>query len=56
MGLAAAGRGPAEDQENVMRALGYVTAVVMAAAGAVLGVLAVKAVPGGRRYRPMRKR
>jgi hypothetical protein len=38
-----------------MRTLGYVAAVVMAAAGAVLGVLAVKSVPDARRYLAMRK-
>jgi hypothetical protein len=55
MGLALAGRGPAEEQENVMRTLGYVAAVVLAAAGATLGVLAVKSVPDVRRYLAIRK-
>jgi hypothetical protein len=38
-----------------MRALGYATAVTLAAAGAALGVLAVKALPEMRRYMAMRK-
>ena len=38
-----------------MRILGYVTAITMAAAGAVLGVLVVKALPDARRYVAMRK-
>jgi Family of unknown function (DUF6893) len=38
-----------------MRTLGYATAVVMAAAGAGLGVLAVKSAPDVRRYLAMRK-
>ena len=38
-----------------MRTLGYVTAITMAAAGAVLGVLAVKSLPDARRYVAMRK-
>jgi len=38
-----------------MRALGYVTDITMAAAGTVLGVLAVRALPDARRYVAMRK-
>ncbi len=38
-----------------MRILGYVAAVVLAAAGAALGVLAVKSLPDVRRYLAMRK-
>jgi hypothetical protein len=38
-----------------MRTLGYVTAVTMAAAGAVLGVMAVKSLPEARRYLAIRK-
>ena len=38
-----------------MRTLGYVTAITMAAAGAVLGVLALKSLPDARRYVAMRK-
>jgi hypothetical protein len=38
-----------------MRTLGYVAAVVLAAAGATLGVLAVKSVPDVRRYLAIRK-
>lgn len=39
----------------MMRALGYVTAITLAAAGIVLGVIAVKALPETRRYLAMRK-
>jgi hypothetical protein len=42
-------------QEKVMRTLGYVTAVTMAAAGTVLGVMAVKSLPEARRYMAIRK-
>jgi hypothetical protein len=38
-----------------MRALGYATAVTMAAAGVALGVLAVKTLPEMRRYLAIRK-
>ena len=37
-----------------MRVLGYVTVIEMVAAGAVLGVLAVKALPDAWRYIEMR--
>jgi len=39
----------------MMRVLGYVTVIEMVAAGAVLGVLVVKALPDARRYIEMRK-
>jgi len=39
----------------MMRALVYVTAITLTAAGIVLGVLAVKAIPETRRYLAMRK-
>jgi hypothetical protein len=39
----------------MMRALGYATAITLTAAGIVLGVLAVKAIPETRRYLAMRK-
>jgi hypothetical protein len=39
----------------MMRTLGYVTAVTMAAAGAALGVMAVKSLPEARRYMAIRK-
>jgi hypothetical protein len=42
-------------QEEIMRALGYATAVTMAAAGVALGVLAVTSLPDMRRYLAMRK-
>jgi hypothetical protein len=48
-------RGSAEEQEKVMRTLGYVTAITMAAAGTALGILAVKSLPEVRRYVAMRK-
>jgi hypothetical protein len=38
-----------------MRALGYATAVTMAAAGVAIGVLAVKTLPEMRRYLAIRK-
>jgi hypothetical protein len=38
-----------------MQTLGYVTAITMAAAGAALGVLAVKSLPDVRRYVAMTK-
>jgi len=38
----------------MMRALGYATAITMAAAGIALGVLAVTALPDLRRYLAMR--
>jgi hypothetical protein len=42
-------------QEKLMRTLGYVTAITMAAAGIALGVLAVKSLPDVRRYVAMTK-
>jgi len=38
-----------------MQILGYVTAITIAAAGAALGVLAVKSLPDVRRYVAMTK-
>jgi hypothetical protein len=49
------GHGPAEEQEDIMRTLGYVAAIAMATAGAGLGLLAVKSVPDVRRYMAIRK-
>jgi uncharacterized protein DUF6893 len=46
---------PAESRRKLMRALGYATAITLAAAGTALGVLAVKALPEMRRYMAMRK-
>jgi Family of unknown function (DUF6893) len=37
-----------------MRTLGYVTTITMAAAGMVLGVVAVRSLPDVRRYVAMR--
>jgi len=48
-------RGPAEKQKEIMRTLGYVTTIVMAAAAAALGLLAVKSLPDVRRYLKWRK-
>jgi hypothetical protein len=48
-------RGPAEEQEKVMRTLGYLAAITMAAAGTALGVVAVRSLPEVRRYVAMRK-
>jgi UPF0716 family protein affecting phage T7 exclusion len=39
----------------MMRTLGYVTTIALAVAAAVLGLLAVKALPDARRYIEMRK-
>ena len=44
-----------ESNEEMMHALGYVTAFTLAAAGIALGVLAVKSLPETRRYLAMRK-
>jgi hypothetical protein len=48
-------RTPPESKEEMMRALGYVTAIALTAAGIGLGVVAVKALPETRRYLAMRK-
>jgi hypothetical protein len=42
-------------RRKMMRALGYVTVIEMAAAGAVLGLLVIKGLPDARRYLEMRK-
>jgi hypothetical protein len=47
--------GPAEEQEEVMRAFGYVTVITMAAAGTALGLVAVRSLPEVRRYIATRK-
>jgi Family of unknown function (DUF6893) len=39
----------------MMRTLGYVAAITMAAAGAALGLVAVRSLPEVRRYIAMRK-
>jgi hypothetical protein len=44
-----------ESNEEMMRALGYVTTITLTAAGIGLGVLAVKSLPETRRYLAMRK-
>ena len=46
---------PPESRRKLMRALGYVTAITLTAAGIALGVVAVKALPETRRYLAMRK-
>jgi hypothetical protein len=48
-------RGPAEEQEKVMRILGYVAAITVAAAGTAVGLVAVRSLPEARRYVAMRK-
>jgi hypothetical protein len=39
----------------MMQKLGYVTAITMAAAGAALGVMAVRSLPDVRRYVAMKE-
>jgi hypothetical protein len=53
--IAGQGRFLAESRRKMMRALGYATAITLAAAGTALGVLAVKALPEMRRYAAMRR-
>jgi uncharacterized protein DUF6893 len=43
------------EQEEMMRTLGYVTAITMAVGAAALGVVAVRSLPDVRRYVAMRK-
>jgi hypothetical protein len=43
------------NRRKVMQKLGYVTAITMAAAGAALGVMAVRSLPDVRRYVAMKK-
>jgi hypothetical protein len=43
------------NRRKMMRKLGYVTAITMAAAGAALGVMAVRSLPDARRYVAMKK-
>jgi hypothetical protein len=43
------------NRRKMMQTLGYVTAVTMAAAGAALGVMAVRSLPEVRRYMAMKK-
>jgi hypothetical protein len=44
-----------KSMRKVMRALGYVTAITMAAAGTALGLVAVRSLPEARRYIAMRR-
>jgi hypothetical protein len=44
-----------KNRRKVMQKLGYVTAITMAAAGAALGVMAVRSLPDARRYMAMKK-
>jgi hypothetical protein len=46
---------PPQSRRKMMHALGYVTAITLAAAGIALRVLAVKSLPETRRYLAMRK-
>ena len=49
-------RGPAEEQqEEMMRTLGYITTVTLVAAAAALGLVAVKSLPDVRRILTVRK-
>jgi hypothetical protein len=43
------------NRRKVMQKLGYVTAITMAAAGAALGVMAVRSLPDVRRYMAIKK-
>jgi hypothetical protein len=43
------------NRRKLMQKLGYVTAITMAAAGAALGVMAVRSLPDARRYLAMKK-
>ena len=51
----AADAGPDENRRYAMRALGYITAVTIAAASAALALLVVLSVPDVRRYMKIRK-
>jgi hypothetical protein len=44
-----------KSRRKEMRALGYVTAITMAAAGAALGVMAVRSLPDLRLFAALRK-
>jgi hypothetical protein len=46
---------PRKSRRKMMRRLGYVTTIIMAAAAAALGLLAVKSLPDARRYLTVRK-
>jgi hypothetical protein len=51
-------RGPADPRKSrrkMMRTLGYVTTIALAAAAVALGLVAVKALPEVRRYLAIRK-
>jgi hypothetical protein len=43
------------NRRKVMQKLGYLTAITLAAAGAALGVMAVRSLPDARRYMAMKK-
>jgi hypothetical protein len=43
------------NRRKMMQKLGYVTAITMTAAGAALGVIAVRSLPDVRRYVAMKK-
>jgi len=43
------------NRRKMMQKLGYVTAITVAAAGAALGVMAVRSLPDARRYVAMKK-
>jgi hypothetical protein len=43
------------NRRKMMQKLGYVTAITMTAAGAALGMMAVRSLPDVRRYVAMKK-
>ena len=51
----AAAADPRKSRRKMMRTLGYVTTIALAAAAAALGLVAVKALPEVRRYLAIRK-
>ena len=51
----AAAADPRMSRRKMMRTIGYVTTVTMAATAAALGLVAVKSLPDMRRYLTMRK-
>ena len=49
------GRRPLTSRSKVMRTLGYITAIALAAAGTALGLQVVRSLPELRRYLAIRK-
>ena len=46
---------PLKNRRKLMRTLGYVTAITMTAAGAALGLMAIRSLPDVRRYLAIRR-